>query len=454
MNITVTNELSIPLSDVPANVRQQIIDDLTLDNPPYQTALRMGYSTYGIEPTIQLYRAEAGSLYMPRGYIIRLRQLLDQSSTPYSVDDKRLWLPKVHMESSIELRPYQVPAVDALVRHQQGGVVAGCGSGKTICGLEAAVRTQQPILWLTHTEDLFRQVIERAVAVLDIKEDEIGRLGGGKWKVGERLTIGMVQTLAKRDLPDITDKFGCIVIDEAHRVPSDTFWRVVNEFPAAYRLWLSATPTRSDGLTDALFYGAGHIVHEVPRDAVPTVTPALVVIKTDYNTTYDNFSTQISNLIQNKARNQLIVDTIKQNAKGHFSLVLSDRLDHLKWLRSMLVNAIPDMTIEILHGKLNKRERVELLERIRNKQVDIVLATQVAREGLDIPHLDRLYLVCPKKAEGATEQEIGRIMRPCEGKNDAIVYDFLDIKNPRLQAQFNKRCAVYAKLKIRRMQTA
>jgi len=88
------------------------------------------------------------------------------------------------------------------------------------------------------------------------------------------------------------------------------------------------------------------------------------------------------------------------------------------------------------------------MEHVKTRQVDVLLATQLAREGLDVPHLDRLFLVSPKKALAATEQEIGRIRRPCDNKTDAIVFDFWDTGNPVFKSQFWKRRAVYEKLGI------
>jgi superfamily II DNA or RNA helicase len=112
----------------------------------------------------------------------------------------------------------------------------------------------------------------------------------------------------------------------------------------------------------------------------------------------------------------------------------------------MLQDRMPDKKIEILKGTMGKKERESVMQRVKDKQVDILLATQLAREGLDIVHLDRLFLATPKKAAAAVQQEVGRIMRPATGKSDAIVYDFWDSKTGILQAQFWKRRAVYKQI--------
>jgi hypothetical protein len=340
----------------------------------------------------------------------------------------------------------KLPAVEALLRHEQGGVCAPCGSGKTVMGLAAIAQARQPALWVTHTKELAQQTISRAVDVFGLERDEIGYIGSGKFTIGTRLTVALVQTLAKRDLSEILDKFGCVVVDEAHHMAARSFYDTVGQFPARYRFWLSATPERSDGLTPMIVACGGDIVHNIPRAQVPTITPSLVVVETKYDYQHDNYTTLMSNLTNNYPRNELIAKIIAKHAKGHYSLVLSDRLDHLRRLKAMLRDKLPDMTIEFLHGGLPKKQREEVMERARNKQTDILLATNLAREGLDLPHLDRLFLTTPKRSASTVQQECGRVMRPCEGKTDAVVFDFRDARNGMLDWQFNKRCQVCQKL--------
>ena len=126
--------------------------------------------------------------------------------------------------------------------------------------------------------------------------------------------------------------------------------------------------------------------------------------------------------------------------------MLSDRIEHLLILDKMLKEKVPWLQVEVLTGRMNKRKRIEVMEQARNREIDVLLATQLAREGLDLPHLNRLFLCTPKRAAGATQQEIGRVMRPCEGKQDAIVFDFVDFNSPVLRAQYWRRQDVYRRL--------
>jgi superfamily II DNA or RNA helicase len=200
----------------------------------------------------------------------------------------------------------------------------------------------------------------------------------------------------------------------------------------------SATPERSDGLTQMVFACTGGILYEVEQGSLPTIIPDLKVVRTSFSTRLREHRDIVKKLIVNEERNQLIVQKIQQEAKGNFSLVLSDRLEHLNALKPMIEAALPGLRVEILTGKLPKAKRQELMSEAREKKIDVLLATQLAREGLDIPHLNRLFLTYPKKSPASVQQEVGRVMRPAEGKENAVVFDFID-NNGILYSQFRKR---------------
>lgn len=444
--IEVSNQIKIG-AELPAPLQKKIESDLSLPNPEYQQALKYGYSTHDKPKEITLYRWEGTNMILPRGYVWTLIKLLKDSKVDYQIQDKRLLLPSVQFTSQIKLRPYQATAVEKLVKYRQGGIVAPCGAGKTAIMLEAMARIGQPSLWITHTKELADQVIERAEMFLGMDRNEIGLIGDGKFSIGERLTVALVQTLARANLDELVDKFGAIFVDEAHHMAARSFFYPVGQFPARYRIWVSATPERADGLTEMVFTAGGSILHEIKQSEVPTIIPELKVIETNYTGFTDgDYPKLINHLINNEERNQLMVETIKSEAQGNYSLVLSDRIEHLEILKDKLEKELPQLKVAILNGSMKKKEREDIMNRVKAKEIHVLLATQLAREGLDITHLNRLFLTTPKRAGAAVQQEVGRIMRPCEGKSDAIVYDFWDNLNPILRSQFWKRREVYKKI--------
>lgn len=447
LQLKVNSMIEFNPEELPGFLVQKIKKDLTLPNPQYVNAKRLGFWTGGLDREIFLYRHKEGRLILPRGYGPELVTLFKKHGIAYQMDDQRLLLPEVSFNSRIRLRGYQVPAVEKLVLQRQGGLVSPPGSGKTEMMLAVIAAIKQPALWISHTSELLCQAKGRAAKAFNMNPDEVGVIADGKVTTGKRLTVALIQTLHKSDLREIVGRFGCVVVDEGHHAAARTFYDTINRFPALYRYWCSATPERLDGLTRMVFAAGGPILHEIDLQDLPIVIPDLQVIETEYSGHSENYAELITDLIQNKRRNRLIVDTVVRETPGNYSLVLSDRIEHLHTLAAMLKEAAPDLRVETLTGKgMTKRARAAVMEQAQNREIDVLLATQLAREGLDLPHLNRLFLCTPKRAAGATQQEIGRVMRPCEGKQDAIVFDFVDFNSPVLRAQYWRRQDVYRRL--------
>jgi superfamily II DNA or RNA helicase len=326
-NVKVSHQIEINEYEIPPLILKRIKNDLKLPNPDYQHAIKFSQNQFKRPPEfIELYRSEDKKLIIPRGYGSKLLKYLRDAGTPYVLQDERLVLPQVDFKSTIQLRNYQEAAVNQLIKWKQGGVVAPCGAGKTMIMLEAMARIGQPALWITHTKELADQVIERARDVFDIAIDEIGFIGDGRFKVGSRLTVALIQTLSKADMDEFKNKFGAIFIDEAHHLAARSFFHPIGQFPALYRLWVSATPDRADGLTTMVFAAGGQIVHTIDQSEVPTIIPKLHVVETNYPFIEDEYVNIIGDLIRNTERNELIVKTIASQAEGNYSLVLSDRI--------------------------------------------------------------------------------------------------------------------------------
>lgn len=445
LNITIDNMIRIRAAEINhyPELKAKIQNDLTLDNPAYISALKRGVRPWRIPRHIKLWRYKDGFVGLPRGYLDTLLEGIGtQSVLPIKLNFETVTLLKVVFNSTIELRPYQDAVISSIVTNQ--GVICGpCGCGKTQIGLEIIARKQQPALWICHTKELLEQTVSRAAECLVLDRKEIGVIGDGTSRMGDRLTVGLVQSLVKMELP--VEKFGLIMVDEIHHAPSYTFDKVIQQFPAAYRYGLTATPERADGMTKAMFAVMGPLLCEITRDAVPTVTPRIEIVYTGCKAAGGTYTEILDYLVKNTYRNELITDVIAQNAANNFCLVLSERIEHLLAIEEILNTRLPHARKAVITGQMGKRKRQEIMEAALQGKIDILLATQLAREGLDIPHLNRLFLVTPKRARGAVQQEIGRIMRPCDGKVDAVVFDFVD-DCKMLLSQFRERKKVYKEL--------
>ncbi len=425
----------IRIQYAPRDLRATITDELTVPNPKYAKARAMGFSTYNIPRMIKLYEHIGNGIVLPRGYLNRLLQIAPDAE----VTDHRLTLPAAGFTSKIELRDYQAPVIPAAIKAQQGVIVAPCGSGKTEMGMEFVARVDQPTLWLTHTKDLANQSRDRAVSRLGLSKKEIGFIGGDTFRVGQRFTVGMVPTLAKRNLLDLTSQFGCIVIDECHHVFKDaksvgTFQKVISSFPARYRIGLTATPHRSDGLVETMFYVLGPKIIEVEqgalKDAGQVIAPTVRFIETGWEFEYrEDFNELLGAMVEDAERNQLLLDVLAGHVEGHHSLILGDRISHLQEILNRVVNLKPGMTnrTAIVTGETPKAWREKIMQDTRSGKIQVLFATYaLAKEGLDIPILDQLFLVTPKRDYAVVTQAVGRIARPADGKTSATVFDFYD----------------------------
>lgn len=235
------------------------------------------------------------------------------------------------------------------------------------------------------------------------------------------------------------------------------FSKVLNALAARHKYGLSATVHRSDGMIEATYALLGPIVHDIPKEAVEDkimrvgIKPegtGLTISREALNTDGTlNYSKLITYLTESVERNALIVSAIEDN-EGRPSLILSDRLDHLFHLKSLLPSDMEEQAVMIsgkMTTKKGRAEREQAMEDMRTGRKKYLFATySLAKEGLDIPCLERLYLTTPQKDYAIVTQSIGRIARICEGKADPIAYDFVD-NIVYLIKSYKNRCTIYRK---------
>ena len=453
--IRVSSFIAINYVVLPEVLKQKIVKELTLDNPDYSRMLHLGKPVVNVSEYQTLYQVTTDKktrqkwLILPRGFLPTLIQFYNESERPFQLTDQRLTLPEVSFDSKIVLRDYQKPAVEKAMIAKSGIIQAPCGSGKTMIGLEIIARASQPALWLVHTRELMEQAVDRIQEYLQIPKSEVGIIGDSRQNVGEKITVGMVQSLERKVDVKLANSFGLVVLDEAHHAPAKTFSRVVSAFPALYRLGLTATPYRRDGMHPLMYYTIGYTIHKITNadltQSGELVLPKVELMPTEFSFRYnDDYSKLIKELTENEERNKLILQKVAEEAKaGHYCLVLSERVAHCELLHKKFEQEAPEVKSDVLVGELNQSERQRVMDELRNRELNVVFATKVADEGLDIAHLDRLFIATPYRSAHKVKQQVGRIMRPAEGKSDAIVYDFVDEKISVLKNQVEIRKDIY-----------
>lgn len=441
MKIIVDNTLRIIDGVNNKTIMQYCKDNLIINNPEYSQNERLHFSVYGIPKTLCWYEKRGNDLILPFGCLKDIYSLY-----PYREDyilNYNKPCPLIY-KSNIKLYDYQEKAKNDALKAKNGVIVMPAGSGKTQTALQLISELRLKTLWITHTYDLLNQSYDRAKN--NLEEVGLGKIAAGKIDIGTHITFATVQTLSKLDLAQFKNEWNCIIVDEGHRVcgtPAQLgmFYKVINSLSCRYKYALTATPFRNiKGTEKALFSLIGNIICEVPKEAVEnkTIKAEIQPILTDFEIPeecmkwdgtidYTNLTTFLCEDFKRNENISKLLLTLKDN----YTLVLGDRLNQLYELQDLVHYGV------VIDGKMTskkaKAQREQYIQDMRDGKEKLLFATfGLAKEGLDIPRLDRLILASPHRDKATIIQSVGRIERKFETKKDAIVYDLVD------NSQFHK----------------
>lgn len=446
MKVTLSNIIQIeePTKEIIDYCKKQ----LTFSNPEYIKKQRMGFWVGKTPKSIKLYDCYNDCIYLPIGCFEDVWNLhpIKEDYKDYSITKKR------NIKSNIVLRDYQKPCADALKKYVNGVFVLPPGLGKTQIGLHCASILGQKTLWITHTKELLVQAKQRCEDNLECSTSVIT---DGKCDLSGDMVFATVQTLVglvdKQNI--MQNEFGLIIVDECHHLSTNAetvkmFEKCVNYFCARYKLGLTATLHRADGLQHTTTKIIGNVIYEVKKsddkkkligyyENKPIIelpiekfqVPARITfVKTTYNVAnkdvFDRnskivFARLISDLCGDYDRNKLILDII--NKLNGYSIVISERVDQLHYLCDNIKNSI------CIDGKTNKKVREQLIDDFRNGKYRVLFASYaLVAEGLDVPMLENLVMASPVKDSRLVVQSVGRCQRPHGSKKIANIYDLVD----------------------------
>ncbi len=384
-----------------------------------------------LDDLVTLAEYDGETLVLPRGFLNQLKTILIDSDVEHRVFDHTKW---VSTEDSKPippglLREDQVEPFHKMFHAPQGRVIMPPGKGKTVIGLSTIFSLDRSALIIVEKKHIAQQWVDRAQEHFN---RQLGFIGDNKWRQLP-FTVALLQTLWSRreelDKADWWSKWNVLMLDEQHHIPADTFYEIISRFPAWKRIGISATVGKSEAkkkLSELVF---GPIIYESKG---VEVTPEIHVVKTGFDHEWirthkvkgkvirNNYKEVIAALAEDMRRNSIIVRNILDN-KNKCNLVVSDRLAHLYTIGE---NTFPHMKTYYLTGKESLEDRMDIY-RWADQGYCVILST-VANEALDIPRIDRIHLVWPRKNPEAIWQIIGRGTRPHPNKKDCIVYDYVD----------------------------
>lgn len=436
MNFVVSNDIKV--YDPDKEIMLWAYKNLVVNNSEFIKKKKLGKWLGNTPEKIYLYEKRNDCLVIPFGCLKDMFGLF-----LHKYEFKPLFRPieRFLYNSSINLFDYQKKALNEALKAKNGVIVMPCGSGKTQTALQIVAEIGGKCLWLTHTQDLLNQSMNRAKSVFNVSRETFGTITDGKVDI-RQITFATVQTMCKLDLAKYRNEFDIIIVDECHKCvggPTNVmqFYKVLSNLSARYKFGLTATPKRADGLEKSMFALLGNIIIEIPKEAVEKHTCHVKVkcIETGYMPNLDvvlagdgtiNYSSLIEDLIHNEKRFSLVLSTIKEISKNGSVIILGNRVEYLQRLcDSYGEKAVCLSTLGT--SKAAKAERKKALLDLNNGDLNCIFATyQLAKEGLDVPNLRYVVFATPEKNEITVEQSAGRVGRKADGKEYGTIIDFVD----------------------------
>lgn len=470
-HIVRANMIYIPASGFAPRVRNQLLRLAAFRNPDFYKSQAMRLPIYDKPRIICAAEERDGYLAIPRCCEADLIELLENAGASYEIEDKTFGGNEIRVGFNGELRPEQIPAAEALLVHNNGVLSATTAFGKTVIAAYLIGQRKINTLVLVHTQALLNQWKKALSEFLEINEtlpelpkkrgrkkerSLIGQLGGSKSNLSGFVDIAIMQSLISGDeVRELVKDYGMVIVDECHHVSAVSFEQVLKAVNAKYVYGLTATPVRQDGHQPIIYMQCGPIRYQVDAKVQAEKRPfdhAVIPKFTSFaQPVTDEVPWKITDAYAamqvNEERNgKIVADVLAAVTEGRTPIVLTERYDHAKLLAEILREK--SRNVVLLSGKgtaKEKRETQQGLSQIPADEPLILVATgRYVGEGFDLPRLDTLFLAMPVSWKGTLAQYAGRLHRSYEGKQEVLIYDYVDIRVPMLERMYHKRLSGYA----------
>ena len=372
---------------------------------------------------------------------------------------------------TVELRDYQINAVQACLDAKNCLVEAATNAGKTaIFSCLIKKLHPAPTLVLTHSKELLSQLV-------DFIEEYTGLECGfitAKDTLLKPVTVAMVKTLFNRrgvdqEIDIFFDSLKCVIHDEVHHAQGEQFTKVLADCPAVYRFGFSGTvPPERDyaGVLVRQFFGpvvlkiSNEELIELEVSAKPKINLYEIDVRAKTKGMFQLAKEQLQaedelysgqqlvkrvyklvvdkGIIENEERNSKSVDIINANP-GKSVLIVVNYLRHGEIVEKMLL----DNKINASFISGTAKHRTQALEDFKAGKLRVLISTCIVDEGLDISRIEVLIILAGLKSRRQLLQRVGRSLRRKEGENTVLIYDFMDMGNKHLLKHSKERLAIY-----------
>lgn len=453
IKVILKNGLYIRKDGIPSEILSKMMALATFNNPEFYKAQSKRMSTYGIQKVIICYEENSEYLILPRGCYEELEKLLKSYSIELEIENESYEGDYLQVNFNGQLTSQQEDAIQKLLEHENGTLAASTGFGKTVTAAALIARRKINTLIIVNRTQLLQQWVESLSTFFDVSSKDIGQIGGGKKNISGQIDVATIQSLNSRgELKSFITQYGQIIVDECHHISAYSFEKVLKRIRAKYVYGLTATPIRKDGLHPIIFMQCGPVRYKTDAKAQAKIRPfkhTLIPTYTNFRSNSTNLQEIYQSISKDEQRNQLLFDDVLNELdKGSSPLVLTERIEHLEFLRDKFKGFAKN--IIVLTGKMNKKEQkmeLERLAKIPDNEERLIIATgKYIGEGFDDPRLDTLFLAMPISWKGTLQQYVGRLHRIHSNKQEVKVFDYVDVHVPILKTMFEKRQSGYKSL--------
>lgn len=336
----------------------------------------------------------------------------------------------------LELRPYQQEAREAIENEWSNGrrktlLVLPTGTGKTIvfsAVVEDMVRNGDRVLILAHRGELLEQAADKLdkATGLGCSVEKAEQTCIGQWF---RVVVGSVQTLQRpkrlENFPP--DYFSTIIVDEAHHILTDGYQRVLEHFPEAKVLGVTATPDRSDRQNLGLFFDSlayeYSIVKAIKEGYLCKILAQTVPLKLDMT----KVGTHAGDFAVGEIATALdpyldkIAEEMEHYCANRKTIVFLPLIATSQKFRDIL-NEHGFRAAEV-NGQSEDRDTI--LREFEENKYNVLCNSMLLTEGYDCPDVDCIVCLRPTKIRSLYCQIIGRGTRLAPGKENLLILDFL-----------------------------
>lgn len=378
------------------------------------------------------------------------REWIDEYAKTYVPPQRR---PRTRVEEPVRFTPGAEPviqpndmqrdALDALAGVRSEGerkaiIISATGTGKTILSA-LDVRAYQPrrMIFVVHREQILDRTIEEYKKVLGGPDANFGKLSGNSRELDCQYVFATVQTLSRPDVLQTVDPqaFDYVLVDEAHRVGSASYQRVLNHLEPEFLLGMTATPERGDGINiyEQFDFNVPYEIrlhHALEAEMLaPFHYYGVADVVFDDGTTTDD-STDFRKLISPE-RVRHVIDAIEvygQAGVAPRGLIFCGRKDEAHALSQALNQQTlrgKPLRTEALTGDHSIEYREEAVRRLERGELDYLLTVDIFNEGVDIPSVNQVVMLRQTQSAIIFVQQLGRGLRKAEGKEYLVVIDFI-----------------------------